>query len=139
MKNIISTSLRHIFTALAGLGTFLAMHGLIGPSDGAAVDVAGATLGDALAVVAAALVARLVVWATGMVVTGGVPNVPLWMLSWLCVGTLVAGGLPACSPAQMEAARAIPIRIGIQGPDGAATYSSKGGLQFHAIVRDSGK
>ncbi len=48
-----------------------------------------------------------------------------WFL--FAVGTAVAAGtlLPSCSPAQMEAARKLPIR-------GAVTYDAEAGLGFRA-------
>jgi hypothetical protein len=60
-------------------------------------------------------------------------NLPLWV----CIGTLAGfmGLLPACSSAQWAAARAIPIRIGIQGPDAALNYSAKAGLELNAVIR----
>jgi hypothetical protein len=96
MKPIIATSLRHAFTALAGLGGFLLARGAIGADDVQSVNAAGASLGDALSVIAAALVARLMVWLSGMIVTGGAPSVKSLSLC-LCIGTLAVGGLPACS------------------------------------------
>lgn len=96
MKETIASALRHAFTALAGLGTYLALHGLIGAADTASVNVAGATIGDALAVVAAALVARLVVWVTGKM--GAADKSPLVPVLLVVCGTLAVGGLPACSP-----------------------------------------
>ncbi|MDP3851979.1 MAG: hypothetical protein Q8Q59_15865 [Luteolibacter sp.] len=59
----------------------------------------------------------------------------LLAVAWFAAGTVAVVTLPSCSSAQWEAARAIPIRIGIQGPDAEASYSSKGGLQINARIR----
>lgn len=127
MKDTIATSLRHAFTALAGLGTYLLGHGLIGSEDAPAVNAAGASLGDVLKVVAAALVARLVVWVSGKVVTGGASDVHGWALC-LCIGSLAVGGLSGCSADQLAAARAVPVRFKLITPGGGIGYSSKAGL-----------
>lgn len=129
----VSSALRHAFTALASLGTFLSVHGWISPSDAAGVNAAGVSLGDALAVVAAAVVARLLIWIGGKFAGG---DVSLFTLgASMCIGTLAVGGLSACSADQLAAARAIPIRIGIQGPDASVSYSSKSGLAVEAVIR----
>ncbi len=46
---------------------------------------------------------------------------------------LVGLALPACM------AGAMPVRIGIAGPDGEVSYSSKAGLEVRTVIRDSGK
>jgi hypothetical protein len=53
------------------------------------------------------------------------------------VGTAVAigGSLPSCSPAQLEALRGVPIRLGVETDDSRVSYSSKGGLLLEARVR----
>lgn len=49
------------------------------------------------------------------------------------------GGLPSCSPDQLAAARAIPVRVGITTDYGRAGYSSKRGIELEYVMRDSGK
>lgn len=95
----IATALRHAFTALAGLGAFLAAHGWLDPADAPAVDAAGVALGDALGVVVAAIVARFMWWVGSQIVTGGGgSSVPLLVLLGCC-GTVAVGTLPSCSQA----------------------------------------
>lgn len=55
----------------------------------------------------------------------------------LGMGTAVGimGALPSCTASQVEALRGVPVRIGIEGRDAAASYSSKGGLVISARVR----
>ena len=126
MKAIAATSLRHAFTALAGLGTYLSAHGLIGGADAPAVDAAGASLGDVLAVIAAALVARLAVWLSGKAVTGGSSRVQSLGLA-IGLGSLAIGGLSGCSAAQLAALQAIPVNACVLTPNGKVCYSSKAG------------
>jgi hypothetical protein len=45
------------------------------------------------------------------------------------------GSLPSCSPAQLDAARAVPITFHLVGPDGSVGYSSKGGLVISGEIR----
>lgn len=91
----IATAIRHAFTALAGLGAFLAAHGWLDPADAPAVDAAGVALGDAVGVVAAALVARIVWWVGSQIVSGGGgSSVPLFLLG---CGAAAVGTLPSCS------------------------------------------
>jgi hypothetical protein len=52
---------------------------------------------------------------------------PLWVVGLgMAVGCM--GCLPSCSPAQMDAARAIPIKFTLITPGGDIGYSSKRGL-----------
>lgn len=61
---------------------------------------------------------------------------PLILLA--CTAAALMGGLPSCTPPLMEAARAVPIRIGITTDHGTAAYSSKGGIEV-AVDATSGK
>lgn len=132
MKEILNSFLRHAFTGLAGLGTYLAQHGGIDPTDVPAVNAAGVSLGDALQVIIAILLARLFLWLSGKVVK---PGAPLLVVLCLCLGSLTVGGLSGCS--------GMPVTIGLAGPDGTVSYSDKGGLvvtgQLPRIDRHSGK
>lgn len=129
MKATITTSLRTAFVALAGLGTYLFNHGLIDPDAVSQVNDSGATLGDALGVVAAALVARLIWWLGEKVKTGG--SVPVFaLLSYCVLGTLVAGGLSAC--------HGVPVSIGVRVPNGSLSYGSKSGLSGQVKIKMAG-
>lgn len=91
----IATSIRHAFTALASLGAFLASHGWLDSADVPAVNAAGASLGDAVGVVVAALVARFVWWVGSQIVSGGgVSSVALLLCG---CGAAAVGTLPSCS------------------------------------------
>lgn len=60
-------------------------------------------------------------------------NVPLWLVAGATA--VLMGGLPSCSPEQLAAARAVPIRIGITTDHGTAAYSSKRGIEVDAVIR----
>ncbi len=91
----IATSIRHAFTSLASLGAFLAAHGWLDSADVPAVNSAGINLGDALGVVAAALVARFVWWVGSQITSGGgVRSVSLLLAG---CGAAAVGTLPSCS------------------------------------------
>jgi len=93
----IATAIRHAFTSLASLGAFLAARGWLDSADVPAVNAAGVSLGDALGVVAAALVARAVWWVGSQIVTGGGGgSVPLFVVLTGC-GAAAVGTLPSCS------------------------------------------
>lgn len=94
----IATSIRHAFTALASLGAFLAARGWLDSADVPAVNAAGVSLGDALGVVAAALLARFVWWVGSMIASGGgVRSVSLLITG---CGAAAVGTLPSCSAGQ---------------------------------------
>jgi len=61
MKDQLTSLLRHSLTALAGLGTLLAARGCVAAEDAEAVNSAGATLIEVVAVVLAAILARLLI------------------------------------------------------------------------------
>lgn len=60
-------------------------------------------------------------------------GVGLWIA--LSTAALCMGALPSCSPAFLEAARAVPIRIGVETDYGRGSYSSKGGIELDAVIR----
>lgn len=60
-------------------------------------------------------------------------NVPLWLVAGATA--VLMGGLPSCSPALVAAARAVPIRIGVETDYGNAAYSSKRGIEVDAVIR----
>jgi hypothetical protein len=49
----------------------------------------------------------------------------------------VGGALPSCSPAQVEAWRAVPIKGCVTTDQGTVCYSSKGGLSAEVDARSS--
>ena len=137
MKDTLASLIRHATTALLALGGLLASRDFIDPSDVAAVDAAGVSLQAALVVIVVAIAGRLAITLTGKIfpaaaakLTGPVAGGPLAVMGWIVVGTL-AGGLgclPACSPAQLAAARAIPVRACVITPQGKVCYSDVEGL-----------
>ena len=130
MKDTLASLIRHATTALLALGGLLASRDFIDPSDVAAVDAAGVSLQSALVVIVVAIAGRLAIFLAGKIFPAAAAKLtrpeaggPLAVMGWIVVGTL-AGGLgclPACS-------NGVPLRIGIVGPDGTVSYSSKGGL-----------
>jgi hypothetical protein len=144
MKTI-ATLTRHVVTYLIGLLTaWLALH-LAGDDLKAATDAAKALidplviLGGALSVIVARLAMpflnKLFRRDTGNAMDDSSGSGMVSLLGLLCMAAGLLGALPSCSPAQIAAVREMPIRIGIQGPDAAVSYSSKGGLQVDAVVR----
>jgi len=103
MKNDLASLLRHAFTALAGLGGFLAAQSLLDPADATAVNAAGATLAESLAVIIAAVLARLLLTLTGKWFSAGAGESgpaaggPLVLVG--AAGILLMGCLPSCSVA----------------------------------------
>jgi hypothetical protein len=68
--------------------------------------------------------------------TGASGGASLWCVLGTAAALLMTTiALPSCTSAQWAAARAIPIRIGIAGPDAAVGYSSKSGLQVDYVIR----
>ena len=140
MKDYLSSLLRHAFTALAGLGGLLVSINLIDPADAPAVDAAGGTLASALVVILTAVIGRLLITLGAKIFRigagengeknngGGVGTLPLWI-----VGTAAAlmGALPSCS----SIPAGTPVTFSLIAPDGAVSYSAKGGLSVSAIVR----
>jgi hypothetical protein len=136
MKNIILSLVRHALTALAGVGTFLAGRGLIAPEDAAAVNASGATIQDALAVVAVAVIARLMIHfgvkIFSMENEDGNGGSALLLL--LGVAGLMGLGLPSCSPQQIEAAKNVPVKACYEGKNGnKVCYGSKSGIEVEVI------
>ena len=100
MNTLIASAVRHALTALAGLGGLLASKSLIDATDTAAVNAAGTTLADALAVIAAALAARLVIYLTGKLKlssTAGLFAISPAMLGMVATAAAVGTLLPSCA------------------------------------------
>ncbi len=143
MKDSILSLVRHLFTGLAGLGGFLVSKGLAAPEDAAQIDTAGASLADALAVILAIVLARLVVMLLGRWSGGGAMTLTG---ASLAVGT-GAGALaicpPSCSPEALEryqaAAQAVPVQACYYDKDGnRICYSTRDGVLLEVDER-SGK
>jgi hypothetical protein len=141
MKDTLAAAIRTVLVCLAGLGGFLASHGLVDAADAATLNAAGATLQDALAAIATALVMRLMIYLMGKI-TGkevSISDLPLVTVIGLlgaaaAVGTL----LPSCSASDWAAFKALPIKSCIVTEQGTVCYSSKGGLEIQVDAR-SGK
>lgn len=67
MKDQLLSLLRHATTGFAGLGALMASKSLIAPEEAAAVNDAGASLGDALVVIVGAIVMRLILTGLGKI------------------------------------------------------------------------
>jgi hypothetical protein len=147
MKDQLASLLRHAFTGwIAAIVILLTAKLSLGADDVKAVQDALNQIGAGvlmLVVTLAPILGRLV-WAWGANAfrsgTGETENNgKSGGASLLCVfGTaaaLMTTVLPSCSASQWAAARAIPIRIGIAGPDAALNYSSKAGLELNAVIR----
>lgn len=134
MKETIASLLRHAFTALAGLGTFMYSQGYIGAEDVVDVNASGAAMSDALSALVVAILVRLFIKFSGKVIGAHVNdgknnNGFLGLLLLGAVG-LLGFGLPSCSPSQVEAAKAVPIKACYTSKDGARVcYSSKDGVE----------
>lgn len=133
MKDYILSQLRHCLTGLGGLGGLLAYKHVIDPSDVTAVNGAGASMGAALAVILGAILSRLLITFFGRILPAGAGEsgsgsglVPLLILTAGLVGTLA---LSSCSPEQLAAARAVPIKACGSWKNGTACYSSKSGIE----------
>ena len=136
LKETLASLLRHATTALLGLGGLLLSHDLIDPSDVVAVDAAGVSLQSALVVIVVAIVGRLCITLTGKIFpataakltgTGAGGPLSLWVGLGVAAG-LLGCALPSCTPAQVDAFRAIPIRACVITPEGKICYSDKDGL-----------
>jgi hypothetical protein len=141
----IASQIRHFLTFLAGLGGLFLSWQIIAPDQVAAVDKAGADLIDPLIIIIGAVAAGLARLALGWIGSliglgaGELGNkasgFPVWV--GLIATAALVGVLPSCSPAQMDALRAVPIRVGVETPDSRVSYSSKGGLVVEArVVRE---
>jgi hypothetical protein len=134
MKETLTSLLRHALTALAGLGTFMYAQGYIGAADVAAVNGNGLALSDALLPILVAVLTRLFIKFSGKLrdahVNEGKNNNGFLGLLLLGAVGFIGMTLPSCSPAQVEAAKAVPIRGCYTSEDGyRVCYSSKDGVE----------
>ena len=141
MKTYIASLLRHSFTSLAGLGGFLVSYNLLDQGDVAGVDAAGVSLGTAVATILTAVAGRLLLTLTGKMFSAsagdssGTSGGALLML--FVLGTLagIMGCLPACSTAQLAAAKSIPVHTTLYTDYGTASYDSRIGLAFEVDAK----
>ena len=144
--NAIASLTRHFLTYLAGLGGFLFAHGVIPENAVAQANEAGAALVDPLAVICGLLAAaavRLGIFLLGKIFpataeklaasSGGTALLALGMTA-----AALMGALPSCSPEQLAAARAVPVKVCYVTAKGPVCYSSKDGLSAEIDTR-SGK
>ena len=123
MKEQLTSLLRHAVTALAGLGSFLAYRGIIAAEDSAAVDAAGASIGEAVVVVVVAIVTRALISFMGKL---GLPKIGGSSVSMMTGGLLVlASTASLMSCADYQGPR---IVFGVEAEQGRVEYdSAKGG------------
>jgi hypothetical protein len=135
-----ATLIRHAVTYLVGLlVAWFAIH-LTAPDDLKAATDAANALVEPLCVVAgfvAVILTRLAMpffsrlFRLGSGETedkGSAGGLSPCVLLWIGMTVAFMGSLPSCSPAELDAARAVPITFHLVGPDGSVGYSSKGGL-----------
>jgi Trk-type K+ transport system membrane component len=147
MKPKLDSYLRHIFTTLI-TAFVVAITGYfsLDAEQAKAVTEGLAKMGDgavAVLLVIAPVMGRLL-WAWGSKIfqsgsgeTGNGPAGGLGLFVIMMIGVIASGlfgGLTSCTPAQMDALRAVPIRVGVETPDSRVSYSSKGGLVVEARV-----
>jgi hypothetical protein len=150
MKDQAASLLRHAFTGWIAAAVLLLTAKLsLGPDDAKAVEDALKQIGAGLLlliVTLAPVIGRLV-WAWGANLfrsgageTKGETNNGrsggAALLILVSTTAALMGGLPSCTPAQLAAARAIPIKATILTDQGGVSYSSKGGL---SVEIDAGK
>jgi len=127
LKEELASALRHAVTALAAIGTLLAMRGCIAAEDEAAVNAAGGTIGEALVVIVAAIVARVAISWMGRIKalaqSGRNAPVLIWATLPLLFGFVVAGSLTSC--AEYSGPRFV---LGLDSEQARVEYdSAKGG------------
>ena len=138
MKETLKSLVRHLLTFLVGLGATLESTGLIGADDVTAANAAGVQLQDVLAGLVAMICARLFLHFGGKLFSGNsVSDSKDKGLNGLLLFLGMAGlfmGLPSCTPAQLEAAKAMPVKACYTDDAGnRACYSSKGGIELEVI------
>lgn len=117
--NAVASQIRHYLTFLAGLGGLLLSWHLIAPEDVAKANEAGAALIEPLTVlvglVAAGVTRLAIAWLTNFFNkakdSGGTSGGVGLLLAGLLIGTAAVGTLPSCSPAQIAAVRAVPLKV----------------------------
>lgn len=141
MKAYLTSLLRHALSALLGLGALLASKGLINPDDVDAVSAVSVSLVDALVVVGVAVVARLIFskvpWLAPAGSSGshgpdgnGEHGDGKRAASGGTSGLFLMAGLLALALAALPSCAGVPVRVGVEVPEGRLGYSSKGGLEI---------
>lgn len=141
--NPLLTLIRHLITAIAGLGAFIATYDPAAATPGVPVDpLAAVSIFAAIALTrwVLALLGKFLEWIDDKTAGGNGPGLGVWLLLAACTAVGL-GALPSCSSssATLDALRSIPVRIGIQGDTASASYSSDTGLEVRAVIRSSGK
>lgn len=143
MKEKIESLLRHALTALPAVGGFFVGKGWLTGEEGAALDAALTDFLSVLFAIAAAALARVVMWLvakyfpslSGLLggTSGGISPALLLMCT-AAAFTVVA--LPSCSQAQLAAFKEIPVTVGIEGEHGTYSYNHETGLGVIVKVRE---
>lgn len=144
----IASILRHWITlALTAITVYLGAH-LFAPDEAKAFDAAAQQLVAPLVIIGTLIITAVwriaLAWITNTFRLGsGEPkndgqgsggSLGLWV-----IGTVaVLGGLPSCSPEQLAAARAVPMKACVHTDQGDVCYSTKDGLSAE-IDATSGK
>lgn len=136
--NALASLARHAVTYLVGVFVAWITVYLTLPGEAqAAADAAGALIEPLVVLVglAAAVLSRLAMPALNKIFrlsagegSGGASGGTLLLAVGLGLGTAAVGMLPSCSPAQLAAARAVPVRSCVETDYGTVCYSSKSGI-----------
>ncbi len=134
MKDTIISLVRHALTALVSVGALLSSRGMIAAEDVEAVNASGVTIRDAALVIIMAVITRLLMKFGGKLFSGdSVSDSKDKGLNTLLLFLGMAGlfmGLPSCTPQQMEAVKAVPIKACYADPKGnKVCYSSQDGIE----------
>lgn len=137
MQDSLKSVIRHLLTALAALGTYLASASLIPADQAADVNAAGAALADPLTLILTALavpLARWVVsWLPWLGKSGGGSAAVL-----IATAGALAGSLPSCGTPAGEALKNTPIKACYVDENGnRVCYSSKEGVSLEVDRRSS--
>jgi hypothetical protein len=138
--------LRHLLTFLAGLGALLAARGLIAPQDAPAVDAAGSSLIEPLALILAAVavaVVRLLMAWCGHTFSvrgdGSAKSLAALALPWAGMAGVMGFNPPSCTPSQIDAAKQVPVKACyIDRAGNSVCYSTAEGVTA-TVDRRSGK
>lgn len=135
----IPSILRHWFTLAATAATaWLVATLTLSPDDQALLTTAFADLVGPLVIIGTLVVTALwrvaLVWMARIFRTGSGENgeksrggpggLPLWIIG--AAGAFICGSLPSCG---------LPVRATVILPEGAVSYSAKGGLELHVDRR----
>jgi hypothetical protein len=147
MKEQIYSLIRHALTALPAVGGFFVAKGWLNAEEGAQLDAKLVQFLEVVALVVSAALARAAMWLVAKYapslsgVLGGPSsggNLPAWFLMVVAMAACGAGAplLSSCTPTQVEAFRAMPITVGIEGEHGTYTYNRETGIGVVVKVRE---